>query len=144
MWIIIGVLFFTLVISLIFLLINKCISNKVDQYQTKSHQKQPEFHAKSSFYHPNNLEEDLPPLPPRTQFETCPEAESYESLDEAPDYVTINDEVVVSPPYSHTMKSRDLDMNYDRHSVYSEDYDDVGKYDDKERDQSEEDYDDVG
>lgn len=85
----------------------------------------------------------MPPLPPRTQFETCPETQSYENLAEAPDYVTMDDEIAVPPPYSHIMRPGGLEECNDKHSLSSDDYDDIGKNDDIESREDEEDYDDV-
>ena len=68
------------------------------------------------------------------------EADCYENLAEPPDYVSLDDQIV-PPPY---IKNLSQECCYDKHSVSSEDYDDIGKNDCNEGRQSEEDYDDVG
>ncbi|XP_070290509.1 uncharacterized protein [Salvelinus sp. IW2-2015] len=82
----------------------------------------PESYAQSSKYHPKDLEEDLPPLPPRTQFLTSyPEIESYENLAELPYNVKVDNEA--PPPYHHTETEVCQDVCHDS---ISEDYDDIG------------------
>ncbi|CAB1352423.1 unnamed protein product, partial [Coregonus sp. 'balchen'] len=139
LWVILGMIFVSLVISLIFILINKCISKKAaEQYNTNtSSHTTPEFYAQSSKYHPKDLEDDLPPLPPRTQFLTsCPKTESYENLAELPDYVKVDDKAP-PPLYHHTDTLVCQDVSHD-HDGISEDYDNIGA------DCQSEDYDDLG
>ncbi|GAA6233511.1 uncharacterized protein LOC117955920 isoform X2 [Lates japonicus] len=83
-WVIVGVIFVSVVISLIFLLINKCISrggkHRISQLERGSL-----FTVKSNTYQERNLDDNSPPLPPRTQFLTA-EAQSYENLAEVPEH----------------------------------------------------------
>ncbi|XP_021479360.2 uncharacterized protein LOC110537557 [Oncorhynchus mykiss] len=136
LWVVLGMIFVSMVIGLIFFLINKCISKKAaEQYNTNtpSHTT-PQYYAQSSKYHLKDLEDDLPPLPPRTQFLTsCPKTESYENLVGLPDYVKVDDNAP-PPPYHHTetLVCKDNDS-------LPEDYDDIGA-----DCQIEEDYDDLG
>eukprot|EP00063_Salmo_salar_P077800 XP_014052635.1 PREDICTED: uncharacterized protein LOC106603452 [Salmo salar] len=127
LWVVLGMIFVSLVIGLIFVFINKCISKKAaEQYNrnTPSHTI-PESYAQSSKYHPKDLEDDLPPLPPRTQFLTSyPEIESYENLAELPYNVKVDNEAP-PPPYHHTETVVCQDVCHDRDSI-SEDYDDIG------------------
>ncbi|XP_067113621.1 SLP adapter and CSK-interacting membrane protein-like [Osmerus mordax] len=147
LWIIIGMVFVSVAIGLTFYFINMWISKKADVFQTNSPpdhtSNSPKFYVQNNSYHPKDIEEDLPPLPPRTQFETCPEADSYENLAEPPDYVSLDDQIV-PPPYIEQFTAVSQESCYDKHSVSSEDYDDIGKNDCTEGRQSEEDYDDVG
>ncbi|XP_046873451.1 SLP adapter and CSK-interacting membrane protein-like [Hypomesus transpacificus] len=143
LWIIIGMIFVSVVIGLTFYFINRWISKKAEVFRTNSPDhpsNSPEFYVQNNSYHPRDIENDLPPLPPRTQFKTCPEADCYENLAEPPDYVSLDDQIV-PPPY---IKNLSQECCYDKHSVSSEDYDDIGKNDCNEGRQSEEDYDDVG
>ncbi|KAK6317240.1 hypothetical protein J4Q44_G00126400 [Coregonus suidteri] len=126
LWVVLGMIFVSLVIGLIFVLINKCISKKAAEQSntnTPSHT-MPECYARSSKYHPKDLEDDLPPLPPRTQFLTsCPETESYENLADLPYNVKV-DNKAPPPPYNHTETVVCQDVCHDCDSI-SEDYDDI-------------------
>ncbi|XP_070839499.1 uncharacterized protein [Chaetodon trifascialis] len=91
LWVIAGMLFVCLVISLIFLLINKCISRGGEN-----------FSLIVSLFRSNNYQERAfkavtPPLPPRTQFLTA-EAQSYENLAEEPSYEQCTPEYEQSIP----------------------------------------------
>ena len=70
------------------------------------------------------------------------EADNYENLAELPEYVSLDDDIV-PPPYKQKLTAVSQECCYDKHSVSSEDYDDIGKNDCNEGGQSEEDYDDV-
>ncbi|XP_041808879.1 DNA-directed RNA polymerase II subunit RPB1-like [Chelmon rostratus] len=83
-WVIGGMLFVCLVISLIFLLINKCISRGGKHRISQLH-KGSDFSIKSNKYQERSFKAGTPPLPPRTQFLTA-EAQSYENLAEEPAY----------------------------------------------------------
>ncbi|XP_071023555.1 uncharacterized protein [Oncorhynchus clarkii lewisi] len=135
LWVVLGMIFVSLVIGLIFVFINKCISKKAaEQYNTNrpSHTI-PESYAqflpmlsplsRSSKYHPKDLENDLPPLPPRTQFLTSyPEIKNCENLAELPYNVKVDNEAP-PPPYHHTETEVCQDVCHDS---ISEDYDDIG------------------
>lgn len=125
-------IFVSVVIGIIFLFINRCIIRKADGNETKSN----DTYVKSNKYHPKDIEEDLPPLPPRTQFFT--EAQSYENLADQLDYVKVDEDL--PQPYEYTVPEACTDVCHDRDSVSTEAYDDIGVDDG----QGEEDYDDVG
>ncbi|XP_034539167.1 uncharacterized protein LOC117812490 [Notolabrus celidotus] len=85
-WVIIGMIFVSVVISVIFILINKCISKRGKHKITNpSLQKGTAFKVSSNKYQETNLKGNIPSLPPRTQFLTA-EAQSYENLAEVPNY----------------------------------------------------------
>ncbi|XP_071761319.1 uncharacterized protein scimp [Centroberyx gerrardi] len=134
LWVIIGIIFVSLVICLIFILINKCLSEDAESRTLRPHNGH-EYYTQSSKYHPKDLGEDVPPLPPRTQFLTA-EAQSYENLAELPDYVKVEDEVMLPPPPPYQYSAPAADCSAD--NVSTEDYDDIGA------EEGEEDYDDVG
>ncbi|KAM4726913.1 uncharacterized protein scimp [Anableps anableps] len=78
--VILGMFFVSLVISLIFILINKCISRK-GKHQILQLQERPDIKTESNKYQMTQPGSDTPPLPPRTQFLTA-ETLSYENLAE--------------------------------------------------------------
>ncbi|XP_045896445.1 zinc finger protein 768-like [Micropterus dolomieu] len=82
--VILGMIFVSVVISLIFFLINKCISRQ-GKHRISNLHKRSYFNINSNKYQETTLKADVPPLPPRTQFLTA-EAQSYENLAEAPEY----------------------------------------------------------
>ncbi|KAK2828405.1 hypothetical protein Q5P01_019439 [Channa striata] len=82
LWVIIGMIFVSVMIGLIFILINKCISRR-GKHRLSQIQKPSSFSVESNKY--QERESSIPPLPPRTQFLTA-EAQSYENLAEIPDY----------------------------------------------------------
>ncbi|XP_032433132.1 uncharacterized protein scimp [Xiphophorus hellerii] len=79
--VILGMVFVSLVISLIFVLINKCISRKAGKHRILQLQERPDFKIESNKYQLTQSGTDTPPLPPRTQF-LIAEALSYENLAE--------------------------------------------------------------
>ncbi|CAJ1063395.1 uncharacterized protein LOC113168848 isoform X2 [Xyrichtys novacula] len=85
-WVICGMIFVSMVICLIFVLINRCISKKGKHKITSSSlDKRTAFIVSSNKYQETTLKASNPPLPPRTQF--GPEVgQSYENLAEVPDY----------------------------------------------------------
>lgn len=65
------------------------------------------------------------------------EAQSYENLTELPDYVKVEDDVILPPPpYQHLEPTADCCPD----NASTEDYDDIGAEEDN---QGDEDYDDV-
>ncbi|XP_040005989.1 titin-like [Xiphias gladius] len=82
--VIFGMIFVSCMISLIFLLINKCISRQ-EKHRISLLQRESLFSVKSNEYQERDLEANIPPLPPRTQFLTA-EAQSYENLAEVPEH----------------------------------------------------------
>ncbi|KAF3705818.1 hypothetical protein EXN66_Car021509 [Channa argus] len=82
LWVILGMIFVTVVISLVFFFINLCISRR-GKHRILQLQKPSSFNVESNKY--QEREPSIPPLPPRTQFLTA-EAQSYENLAEVPDY----------------------------------------------------------
>ncbi|XP_010729430.3 uncharacterized protein scimp [Larimichthys crocea] len=83
LFVIFGILFSSLVIILIFLLINKCIS-RAAKHRLTPLQRRSDFSVQSNKYQETYLKTDNPPLPPRTQFLTA-DAQSYENLAEVSD-----------------------------------------------------------
>ncbi|KAM8742569.1 uncharacterized protein scimp [Acanthopagrus schlegelii] len=83
LWLIVGIIFVSVVIILIFLLINRCLfragKHRISQLHRRS-----DLRATNNQYQERKLVDDTPPLPPRTQFLT-EEAQSYENLAEVPD-----------------------------------------------------------
>ncbi|XP_071362030.1 uncharacterized protein [Trachinotus anak] len=84
-WVIFGMVIVSLVITLIFILINKCLFKK-GKHRLSQLQRGAAFNIESNKYQERNIDTVIPPLPPRTQFLTA-EAQSYENLAEAPDHV---------------------------------------------------------
>ncbi|XP_027886156.1 uncharacterized protein scimp isoform X2 [Xiphophorus couchianus] len=78
--VILGMVFVSLVISLIFILINKCISRK-GKHRILQLQERSDVKIESNKYQLTQSGTDTPPLPPRTQF-LIAEALSYENLAE--------------------------------------------------------------
>ncbi|KAI1903726.1 hypothetical protein AGOR_G00030190 [Albula goreensis] len=138
--VIVGMVMVSTLICIIFIFINKCISRRAATYKTNTLQNASQaFYAESNHYHPDKLEDDLPPLPPRnTNSPSCPSTASYEEIAALPDYVKM-DEKVAPPPYQSAAIPVDVEPCPDRASVSTEAYDDVVPpgYDS-------EDYDDVG
>ncbi|XP_051257798.1 DNA-directed RNA polymerase II subunit RPB1 [Dicentrarchus labrax] len=83
-WVVAGIVFASLVICLIFLLINKCISRS-GKHRISQLNRGNGFKIESNKYQERDFKADIPPLPPRTQFLTQA-AQSYENLAEVPDY----------------------------------------------------------
>lgn len=79
--VILGMVFVSLVVSLIFLVINKCISRKAGRLQLSQLQESSDVRIKSNKYQATQPGSKTPPLPPRTQFLGA-EAQSYENLAE--------------------------------------------------------------
>ncbi|XP_043996868.1 uncharacterized protein LOC122845003 [Gambusia affinis] len=79
--VILGMVFVSVVISLIFILINKCISRKAGKHRILQLQERPEVKIESNKYQLTQSGNNTPPLPPRTQFLTAV-AQSYENLAE--------------------------------------------------------------
>ncbi|XP_076607270.1 uncharacterized protein scimp [Chaetodon auriga] len=167
LWVIAGMLFVCLVISLIFLLINMCISrggkSRISQLHRGSNSS-----AKSNNYQERTFKAITPPLPPRTQFLTA-EAQSYENLAGETNYVQSTPVYEQSTPdYEQSTPDYEQSTNdYEQSipdyvkveeekilpppppyqdpdpadNISTEDYDDIGGEDEA---QGEEDYDDVG
>ncbi|XP_060912356.1 uncharacterized protein wu:fb97g03 isoform X2 [Labrus mixtus] len=101
LWVIIGMIFVSVVISVIFILINWCISRRAGRRFMSPHllNKRSDDTNSSNRYQEGNFKAITPPLPPRTQFNTA-EAQSYENLAEVPDYVqTVPDYEQDKPDY---------------------------------------------
>ncbi|CAL8364584.1 unnamed protein product [Lota lota] len=132
-WMLIGTLLASLVIVLIFILINNCILVKDQSKGCFEPCHPPELNVQNFVYKSKDLEEEKPPLPPRTQFMT---SNSYESIPELPEYVKVDEEEpqFPPPPRETTESCHSVDMS-------TEDYDDIGE---ENNSQGGEDYDDVG
>ncbi|KAM4544474.1 uncharacterized protein scimp [Odontesthes bonariensis] len=105
--VILGMIFVSVVIGLIFLLINNCLSRK-GKHRISQLQRRSDTKVESNKYNERNLDNQVPVLPPRTQFLTA-EAQSYEnlaeeehdyeeSMDQKPDYVKVEDETEIRHP----------------------------------------------
>ncbi|XP_042074226.1 ring-infected erythrocyte surface antigen isoform X3 [Haplochromis burtoni] len=81
LWVVIGMVFVSVVISIIFMFICKCISRKRGQHKIHNVKNEFNFKTESNKYQQRNIETGTPPLPPRTQF-LLAEAQSYENLAE--------------------------------------------------------------
>ncbi|KAJ8275828.1 hypothetical protein COCON_G00075800 [Conger conger] len=120
--IVLGIVFVSILIGLLFIWINNCITRTAEQYTINSQRS--EFYAESSQYHPKQLEEELPPLPARNpSFRSCSSSASYEDIDN-PEYVHV-DEKAAPPPYQSRAAPVQEEACRDRDSVSTEAYDDV-------------------
>ncbi|CAL8305073.1 unnamed protein product [Gadus morhua 'NCC'] len=130
-WMLIGILLASLVVILIFFLINKYITRKGPSKGYFEPCNPPVLNVENNIYLSKKLEEVVPPLPPRTQFDS----DSYESIRELPEYIKVDEEeaMVLPPPTKTTQSCSSVDMSL-------EDYDDIGE----ENHNQGEDYDDVG
>ncbi|XP_005725453.1 uncharacterized protein scimp isoform X2 [Pundamilia nyererei] len=81
LWVVVGMVFVSVVISIIFMFICKCISRKRGQHKIHNVKNEFNFKTESNKYQQRNIETGTPPLPPRTQF-LMAEAQSYENLAE--------------------------------------------------------------
>ncbi|XP_054902785.1 uncharacterized protein LOC129370674 isoform X2 [Poeciliopsis prolifica] len=79
--VLLGMFFVSLVISLIFILVNKCIISRKGKHRILQLQDRPDVKIESNKYQLTKSGLATPPLPPRTQFLTA-EAQSYENLAE--------------------------------------------------------------
>lgn len=136
----------SLVIVMIFIIINVCISKRAAWYSTQvkpNHYSDRDVKNQINQVHHKDVEIEKPPLPSRDQFKSMESVDQgYEELEPASDYVEVEDELPLPAPPQPTFtphytavetKSQDQD-------AVSEDYDDVEdpvNYDG-------EDYDDVG
>ncbi|XP_035864781.1 uncharacterized protein LOC116056118 isoform X3 [Sander lucioperca] len=84
LWVIIAVIFACGMISIIFIIINKCISRQGKHRISQLQRRSSDFTVESNKYQERSFKIDTPPLPPRTQFLTA-EAQSYENLAEVPE-----------------------------------------------------------
>ncbi|XP_030603159.1 uncharacterized protein scimp [Archocentrus centrarchus] len=80
LWVVFGMVFMSVVISIIFLFICKCVSRR-GKHRIARLKKEHSFRTESNKYQDRNTEAGIPPLPPRTQFLTA-ETQSYENLAE--------------------------------------------------------------
>ncbi|XP_046695243.1 uncharacterized protein LOC124379150 [Silurus meridionalis] len=96
-----GIFASSLVIVVLFIIINACIRRKVGKYNTMAlKQTKPSNNTESSFKH-NGQEEARPPLPPRDQFDTESMSNSYEDMPENPlvaDETSCLTSAVIRPP----------------------------------------------
>ncbi|XP_016346053.1 SLP adapter and CSK-interacting membrane protein-like [Sinocyclocheilus anshuiensis] len=141
-----AIILVSLVIVMIFIIINVCISKRAAWYSTQAkpnHYGDTNLKKQNNQVHHKEREIEKPPLPPRDQFKSMESVDQgYEDLEPGSDYVEVEDESNLPAPQQPTFtphyttvetKSQDQD-------AVSEDYDDVEipvNYDS-------EDYDDVG
>ncbi|CAK6964551.1 uncharacterized protein LOC116056118 isoform X1 [Scomber scombrus] len=81
LWVILGIIFVSVMISLIFVLINKWINEQGKLRILQLDRAATGFNIQSNKYEQRNPDGDTPALPPRTQFLKA-EAQSYENLAE--------------------------------------------------------------
>ncbi|XP_029030433.1 probable serine/threonine-protein kinase kinX [Betta splendens] len=115
--IILGMIFVTVVISIIFILINKCLSKK-GKHRIAQLQKRTVSPVESNKYQETNLWNTLtpgtPPLPPRTQFLTAA-AQSYENLAETPGFQPTSDSEEDKHDYEEAEPQYEQDLsNYEQ------------------------------
>ncbi|KAG5844346.1 hypothetical protein ANANG_G00161530 [Anguilla anguilla] len=124
--IVLGMIFVSMFIGLLFIFINKCISRRAQQFKINAQQSANHgFYAEGSQYHPKQLEEELPPLPARDpSLFSGPTAASYEDVVNLPDYVKVAEEAA-PPPYQSAAAPVQKEACSDRYSVSTEAYDDV-------------------
>ncbi|KAJ8343030.1 hypothetical protein SKAU_G00329580 [Synaphobranchus kaupii] len=140
LFVMLGMVIVSIVFGILFFVINKCINRRAEQFKINSQQTSNHEFYKDSRYHPEQLEEELPPLPARHPYvPSCPSSVSYEDVTNLPDYVKV-DEKAAPPPYQSTTTPVQNELCPDRNSVSTEAYDDVvlPGY------ESDQDYDDVG
>ncbi|XP_058631225.1 SLP adapter and CSK-interacting membrane protein-like [Onychostoma macrolepis] len=141
-----AIILVSLVIVMIFIFINVCISKRAAWYSTKV---KPNHYGDTNLKHQNyqvhhkDFEIEKPPLPPRDQFKSMESVDQgYEDLEPASDYVQVEDELNLPAPPQPTFtphystvetKSQNQDAvseNYDDVEIPvnydSEDYDDIG------------------
>ncbi|KAG5283956.1 hypothetical protein AALO_G00021390 [Alosa alosa] len=136
LWIVVGMVLSSLVIVLVFIIINKCISWKAGNYQPSS-TPQTDFYADSRPYHTRDIESDVPPLPPRDMFESSDSVNQYEPVD-LPEYLKVVEDERPQTMYDQPdiPKSKealeDQDASTEEYDDvmpppgYDSDYDDVG------------------
>ncbi|KAM7397588.1 hypothetical protein PAMA_005751 [Pampus argenteus] len=119
LWVIIGMVFVSVVTCLIFMLIYKCISSSGKHRILQ-------IPRSGSFSQENKYQEKVvPSLPPRTQFLTA-EAQSYENLAEVPNCEQDSDDV---HDYEETVDDgHDYEQNIDDDHDYEQNIDDVHDY----------------
>lgn len=118
-----GVFASSLVIVILFIIINMCIGRKVAKYAaTSQNDAQSSFQMASTFKH-NGQEDVRPPLPPRSQFDTESMTNSYEEVAENP---MVEDETssLQKPVISNPPETR---INFQDNNSVSESYDDVDR-----------------
>lgn len=139
LWIVVGMVLSSLVIAVVFIIINKCISWKAGNDQTHSSPQTGNFYADSQPYHTRDIENDVPPLPPRDMFESSESVNQYEPVDSLPEYLKVVEDGNSQATYDQPETSKSKEALEDQDGP-TEDYDDVMPppgYDS-------EDYDDVG
>ncbi|XP_028277214.1 uncharacterized protein scimp [Parambassis ranga] len=106
---IIGIIFVSGVIGIIFFIINKCLFRR-GKHRISQLQKGSSFNTESNKYYIKDSEAAVPPLPPRTQFLTA-EAQSYENLAEADYEQSIHDYQQDVPDYVQSIDDYQQDVH---------------------------------
>ncbi|KAF4073216.1 hypothetical protein AMELA_G00256450 [Ameiurus melas] len=119
-----GVFASSLMIVILFIIINKCIGSKVAKYAAASQNGTQSSFQMGSTFKQNGQEDERPPLPPRSQFDTESMSNSYEEMPENPmvedKTSSLQKPVISNPPETH------INFQDDNNSV-SESYDDVDR-----------------
>ncbi|TDH05170.1 hypothetical protein EPR50_G00140670 [Perca flavescens] len=118
LWIIIGVIFASGMVIIIFIFINKCISRRGKHRISQLQRRSSDFTVESNKYQERSLQINTPPLPPRTQFLTA-EAQSYENLAEVPECQNMPD----SDQDSHDYEEAVPDYEQDKHDYEQDKHD---------------------
>ncbi|XP_031164112.1 uncharacterized protein LOC116056118 isoform X2 [Sander lucioperca] len=110
LWVIIAVIFACGMISIIFIIINKCISRQGKHRISQLQRRSSDFTVESNKYQERSFKIDTPPLPPRTQFLTA-EAQSYENLAEVPECQNMPDYEQDKHDYEQAMPDYEQDKH---------------------------------
>ncbi|XP_026068191.1 uncharacterized protein LOC113049779 [Carassius auratus] len=139
-----AIILVSLMIVMIFIIINVCISKRAARYSTQA---KPNHYGDRNVKHENEqvhhkeLEIEKPPLPSRDQFKSMESVDQgYEDLEPASDYVEVEDEMNLPAPQQPIFTPHYTTVETKSQDTVSEDYDDVEipvNYDS-------EDYDDIG
>ncbi|KTF86228.1 hypothetical protein cypCar_00037330 [Cyprinus carpio] len=126
-----AIILFSLVIIIIFVFINVCISKRAAWYSTQArpnHYQDTHIKNLNNQVHHKDLENEKPPLPSRDQFKTMHSVDqSNEDLEPASDYEEIED--VSNPPApqqpTFTPQYTAVETKSQDQDTVSEDYDDA-------------------
>ncbi|KTG34501.1 hypothetical protein cypCar_00032643 [Cyprinus carpio] len=139
-----AIILVSLVIVMIFIIINVCISKRAARYSTQTkpnHDSDRNIKNQNNQVHHKDFEIEKPPLPPRDQFKSMESVDQgYEDLEPASDYVEVEDDLNLPAPQQPTFTPHYTTVETKSQDAVSEDYDDVEIpviYDS-------EDYDDIG
>ncbi|XP_027034471.1 uncharacterized protein LOC113663393 isoform X1 [Tachysurus fulvidraco] len=119
--ILVGVFSSTLVIVIVFIIINMCVRGKAAKYVATSENPTKSSFEMSNSFKLNGQEDIRPPLPSREQFDTESMSNSYEEMPEIP-MVAVETSSLQNPVHSHVPQTH---TNLLDNASISESYDDV-------------------